>query len=58
MLAQKGHPLEWIYTRHTFSKTLTTFEDMLSLLIQMGHKRSIQINGSDCASIIFPVKIK
>lgn len=55
ILAQKDHPLEWLYTRNTFSKALTIFEDMLSLLIQMGCQRCIQISGYDCASIIFPL---
>lgn len=51
---QKDNTLDWIYTSHTFYKTWTTFEDMLSLLIQMCCKKCIQISGYACASIIFP----
>lgn len=55
ILAQGNQLLEWIYTRHTFTKTLTTYDEMVALLIQSARQKCLQISGYDCASLIFPL---
>lgn len=38
ILTQNNFSLEWVYTKHTFSKTITTYEEMLAYIIQQGIK--------------------
>lgn len=47
-------PLEWVYTKHTFSKTIPTYEEMLAYIIQQGRQQCLTLTGLDC-SIIFPL---
>lgn len=55
ILAQDELPQEWIYTKHKFTKTLTTFEEQISLIIQQGRQRLVTLSGYDCADIVFPL---
>lgn len=54
ILAQDIFPLERVYTKHTFSKTITTYEEMLAYIIQEG-RRCLTLTGLDCSAIIFPL---
>lgn len=46
-------PLEWIYIKFNFNKTLTTYEEQISLIIQQGIQRPVTLWGYDCAAFVF-----
>lgn len=54
ILAQGIFSLEWVYRKHTFSKT-TTYEEMLNYIIQPGRQQCFTLTGLDCSAIIFPL---
>lgn len=53
ILAQYELPLEWIYIEYKFKKTLTTYEEQISLLIQHSRQRPVILSGYDCVAIVF-----
>lgn len=55
VLGQNEAPLEWIYTKHRFSKSIMPYDEQIALLIQSGRQRAIVLSGKDCGSIILPI---
>ncbi|KAL6092544.1 hypothetical protein STEG23_030497, partial [Scotinomys teguina] len=55
ILGQDEQPLQWIYTRHRFSKNVMPYEQQMAIIIEHGRQRVLTLSGNDVAEITFPL---
>lgn len=55
ILGQNELPIEWIYTKHHFSKNITPYGIQIAYLIEQARDRAITITGCDIMDIIIPL---
>ena len=55
LLAQKEHPVEWIYIRFKGIKSLTPYLDFIALIIIHGKNRTKTLIGSDSHKTVVPI---
>ena len=53
--AQKEHPIEWIYIYFRGTKSLTSYLELITLIIISGKNRAKTLIGSDPHKIVVPI---
>ena len=55
LIAQREHPVEWVYTCFREIKSLTPYLDLITLIIINGRNRTKTLIGSNPHKIVIPI---
>ena len=55
LLTQQEYPIEWIYTHFRETRSLTSYLDLITLIIINGRNRTKTLIGSDPYKIVIPI---